>query len=128
CRNMACVRSTFARWTGLTMVNLLVKYTEMSSPRDAFSADSFFLYVLGIALLFLFALSLALLVIGGTGQAYPISILTWRVPAPRFNRDRKTRVLGSRCRLNQLCRWIKVNRLFDEYRLHSLSRYCSAQA
>lgn len=43
---------------GLTTVNLLVKYAEISSPRDAFSAiasaDSPLLRVFGIALLLLF--------------------------------------------------------------------------
>jgi hypothetical protein len=54
-RSMPCVRSTFTRRTGLTTVNLLVKYAETSSPRDAISAISsavrFVLDIFGIALL-----------------------------------------------------------------------------
>src|ERR1035441_8148412 len=54
---MPWVRSTLTRWSGLTTVNLLVKYAETSSPRDAISAISSavgtMLDVFGIALLFL---------------------------------------------------------------------------
>ena len=39
-RNMPGVRSTFTLRTGLTTVNLFVKYEETSSPREAFSAIS----------------------------------------------------------------------------------------
>src|SRR5215469_16715486 len=55
---MPWLRSTFTRRTGLTTVNLPVKYAEISSPRDAFpaisSADKRVLDVLRIALFFLF--------------------------------------------------------------------------
>src|SRR5215469_11600770 len=55
---MPWLRSTFTRRTGLTTVNLPVKYAEISSPRDAFSAisstDKRVLDVFGIALFFLF--------------------------------------------------------------------------
>jgi hypothetical protein len=54
---MPSVKSTLTRRTGLTTVNLLEKYAEMSSPRDAISAISsalgVLLDVLGIALLLL---------------------------------------------------------------------------
>src|SRR5579863_8411747 len=56
-RSMPWVRSTFTRRTGRTTVNLLLKYLEISSPRDAISAISsalgIFLDVFGIALFFL---------------------------------------------------------------------------
>src|ERR1035441_1566403 len=56
-RSMPGVKSTFTRRTGLTTVNLLVKYREMSSPRDAISAISSAVHVpldvFGIALFFL---------------------------------------------------------------------------
>src|ERR1039458_229078 len=57
-RNIPKVRSIFTRRTGLTTVNLLLKWAEISSPRDAISAISsavrVFLDVFSIALLFLF--------------------------------------------------------------------------
>lgn len=56
-RSIPGVRSTFTRRTGRTTVNWLVKYPEISSPRDAFSAISSALgtrlNVFRIALLFL---------------------------------------------------------------------------
>jgi hypothetical protein len=59
-RNMPAVKSTLTRLTGRTTVNLLVKYAEISSPRDAMSAISsavgapgLALDVLGINLFFL---------------------------------------------------------------------------
>src|ERR1017187_8734138 len=55
---MPSVRSTLTRRTGRTTVNWLVKWAEMSSPRDAISAISsavaIFLDVLAIALYLLF--------------------------------------------------------------------------
>lgn len=73
-RSIPWVRSTFTRRTGLTTVNLLVKYAETSSPRDAFSAissaDREPLNVFGIILLFLF---------GGFPGGDEVVVLSFRV-------------------------------------------------
>src|ERR1700739_2643002 len=119
-RSMPWVRSTFTRRTGRTTVNLLLKYLEISSPRDAISAISsalgIFLYVFGIALLFL---------LGGLPRGNGVMDLPLRV-VPDFE-DHRAKVTAAPSDCAKLFRIIVL--LVDEVGLiENLLRFLETDA